>query len=157
MSTTEARTTDTTEERRDGLFGDEEIDPRVPRFGQAITFLVLLAGIGYRQPVVIYAMTAVLVLAVGSRFRIDPYTFLWERSLERVLRPPIRHERAAPHRFATLLNAVLLTAATVVLLTGDLLLGNALAGLAAVLAGLSVATGFCLGCFLYRRLLAGLV
>jgi hypothetical protein len=152
MSTPQARPAETEEDHRGGLLEDERIDPRVARFGQAITFLVLLAGIGYRQPILIYATAALLVLITGSRFRIDPYTVLWEQTLERVLRPPRRYERAAPHRFAQGLNTLLTTVATVTILTGDLLLGNALAGLAAIFAGLGTATGFCFGCVVYRRL-----
>jgi hypothetical protein len=138
------------------LTSEQLIDPRIPRFGQAVTFLLLLAGIGYRLPVVIYAVTAMLLVIVGSRFQVDPPRVLWEHSLERVLRPPRTRTPAAPFRFALLLNTVLLIVATGALLAGEPLLGNAVAGLAAILSGLSVATGFCLGCVLYRRV-AGLL
>lgn len=148
MASRQARVTSTEES---WLTSEHLIDPRAARFGQAITFLVLLAGIGYQQPIVIYAMTALLVGTVGSRFQIEPYHRLWELTLDRVLRPPRRRAPAAPFRFAQLLNAFLLTVASGATLAGRPLLGNALAGLAAILAGLSVTTGFCLGCSLYRR------
>jgi hypothetical protein len=149
MASRQARVTST--DTDSWLESEQLIDPRAPRFGQAITFLLLLAGIGYRQPMLIYAVAALLVGTVGSRFQVEPYHRLWEGTLERVLRPPRQRTRAAPFRFAQLLNACLLVVASGAIIIGRPLLGNALAGLAAILAGLSVTTGFCLGCSLYRR------
>lgn len=126
------------------------VDPRVPRFGQAITTLGLLVAIALQAPVFVYAVAAVLLTAVGSRWRLHPYRFVWRRAVAPAVGPPAEPEPAAPHRFATVLGAVGTTLASAAILAGFPAAGYVLAGAVAVAAGLAATTGFCLGCRMYR-------
>ncbi|WP_254537984.1 DUF4395 family protein [Halomarina litorea] len=93
----------------------------------------------------------VLNLAVLSEWRLDLYGVLWKRAVVPVVGRPAEREPAAPHRFAKLVGAVTTALAGVALLAGLLLVGYAIAGVVAALAGLAAATDVCLGCRLYRQ------
>ena len=127
------------------------VDPRAPRFGQALTALGLVTAIALQIPALVYAVAVVLGAAVLSGWRVDLYATLWKQGAMSVLDPPAEHEPAAPHRFARLLGAVFTAAGSVALLAGLPLVGYVLAGVVAVLAGLAATTGFCLGCRMYRQ------
>ena len=126
------------------------VDPRAPRFGQAITASVLLAGVLLDLPALVFAIAVVLGTAVLSGWRYDLYGVLFKR----VLRPrlePRTPEPATPHRFAKLLGAVGSTVASVLLVVGFPLAGYGIAVAVAAAAGLAATTGFCLGCRMYRQ------
>jgi hypothetical protein len=59
-------------------------------------------------------------------------------------------EDARPPRFANLVGALFLTAATVAYAAGFTTLGAVLGGIVAALALLAAATGFCTGCEAYK-------
>ncbi|WP_440772739.1 DUF4395 domain-containing protein [Natronorubrum sp. DTA28] len=127
------------------------VDPRAPRFGQSITATLLLIGVVFTQPVLVYAVAAILGLAVVSRWRLDPYRLCWEHVVIPILGRPDEPEPAAPHRFAKLLGAVGAGLASVLLVVGLPTVGYAIAAVVALLAGLAATTGFCLGCRMYRQ------
>lgn len=126
------------------------VDPRAPRFGQSITTLGLLSGIVLQAPLFVYAVAAILLTAVVTRWRFHPYSLLWRHVVSAAVDAPAEPEPVAPHRFATLLGAVGTAAASAALLLGVPTVGYVLAGAIAVAAGLSAVTGFCLGCRMYR-------
>jgi hypothetical protein len=138
------------------------VDPRQPRFGQAVTGGALLVAYLGDWPAVIPVIAAVLAGAslLGPRANVYAYAF---RGVKRVLRlgPPPELEEAGPPRFANTVGFVFLTVATVAAFafTPPLLGGWVAWGLALVvsaLALLAAATGLCVGCELYvlaRRVL----
>ncbi|MFB6352583.1 MAG: DUF4395 domain-containing protein [Halobacteriales archaeon] len=126
------------------------VDPRAPRFGQSITALGLLAGIASQTPAFVFAVALVLNTAVWSRWRVHPYSIAWRHVVAPVVGAPDEPEPAAPHRFATLVGAAGTLAASAALLAGFPVVGYAFAGAIAAAAGLGAATGFCLGCYMYR-------
>lgn len=126
------------------------VDPRAPRFGQAITATLLLIGVAFRQPLAVYAVAAILGASVASRWRIDLYGTLW-RSVQQVVGPPDEREPAAPHRFAKLLGAAGTLLASVLLLAGGPAVGYAIAGVVAAVAGFSAVSGVCIGCRFYQQ------
>lgn len=129
--------------------GVARVDPRAPRFGQTITASGLALGIVLGSAVPIYAVAAILLTAVLSRWRYDPYGVVWRHLVvPRIGR--VEPEPAAPHRFAKLLGAVGTALASALLLVGLSVAGFAIAGLVAVAAGLAATTGICLGCRMYR-------
>lgn len=144
-----ATNTATANERRTGGEDLPAVDPRAPRFGQAITATVLAAGIGFQAPMLVYAVAAILLASALTGWRVDLYGFLWRRVVLRFVEP-MAPEPAAPHRFAKLVGAVGTGLATILLLGGVVLPGYLLAGAVAVAAGLAASTGFCLGCRMYR-------
>lgn len=126
------------------------VDPRVPRFGQTITTLGLVAGLVLQAPVLVYAVAAILLTAVVSRWRFHPYSLLWRTIVSPAVDDPDEPEPAAPHRFATVLGAVGTTIASAALLLGFSTVGYVFAGAVAAAAGLAAVTGYCLGCHMYR-------
>lgn len=134
------------------------VDPRAPRFGQAITATGLVLGIALREPLFVVAVAVVLAVSFLSGWRLDLYGFLWRNAVLPVVGPPAEREPAAPHRFAKLMGAGFTVLASAALLGASLvdeptlaLAGYAVAGLVAALAGLAAATDICLGCKMYQQ------
>lgn len=126
------------------------VDPRAPRFGQAITATGLLLGVVLDLPLLIYGVAAVLVTAVATQWRIDLYGMLFTRLVEPVLESS-HPESATPHRFAKVVGAVGSGLATIVIVAGFPFVGYGVALLIVVPAALGATTGFCLGCHMYRQ------
>ncbi|WP_332898972.1 DUF4395 domain-containing protein [Haladaptatus sp. CMSO5] len=127
------------------------VDPRAPRFGQAITATVLTAGVVLAEPLFIYAIAAILGMALLSGWRLDLYGFSWRTVMIPLVGPPERREPAAPHRFAKLMGAGFTVLASALLLAGVPLAAYLLAGMVAVLAGVAATTGLCIGCRMYQQ------
>ncbi|MFD1512587.1 DUF4395 family protein [Halomarina rubra] len=126
------------------------VDPRAPRFGQALTASGMVLGIAL-TPAFVYAVATVLVLAVVSGWRVDAYATLWRRGMLPLVGRPADREPAAPHRFARLVGAGMTLLASLAFLAGFALVGSVLAAVVAVLAGLAAVTGICVGCRFYRQ------
>lgn len=132
-----------------------EVDPRAPRFGQALTVTLLLLAVALGEPLVIAVTAALLVVPVATLWRVDPYAWLW-RGLRAsgAVGPPDHTESSSPHRFARLVGAVFLSVATAMLLLDGVILAYLVAGVVLVLAALAATTGFCLGCRMYEQVAA---
>lgn len=126
------------------------VDPRAPRFGQAVTASGLLLGIVLQAPAFIFAIGLILNTAVWSRWRLHPYSLVWKNAVAPAIDAPEEAEPASPHRFATLVGAVGTVLASLVILAGFPFAGYVIAGAIAAAAGLGATTGFCLGCHMYR-------
>ncbi len=125
------------------------IDPRGPRFNQAVLTVGLLAGFVVDARVVIPVFA--LVLFAGAAFGSDYGPAL--RFFKEVIRPrldaPSFLEDPRPPRFAAAVGVVFLAGASVALLVGATGLAWALALVVAALAGLAATTGICVGCEIY--------
>lgn len=131
----------------------DSVDPRAPRFGQAITGTLTAGGVVLQEPGLIAVVAVILGLSVLSNWRLDTYAVLWRRVMLPVLGPPEGRETAAPHRFAKVVGAAFTIVATPLTLLGGsiALVGFALAGMVSILALLGATTGFCLGCRMYQE------
>jgi hypothetical protein len=136
----------------------DRVDPRAPRFGQAITAVLALGGVALQETVLVSVLAVLLVVPVLSRWRVDPYGFLWRSVARRVTDSPDTTESAIPHRFARVLGATVTTGASALLVgagasgVGSLALaGYGLVAVVGVLAALSATTGLCVGCRMYRQ------
>jgi hypothetical protein len=94
------------------------------------------------------------VLALGTA---DPRLALFQHFYHRVLkrrvvRPDLREEEPAPHRFAQGVGATFLLAGAIAMWAGAPVVGWVLAWLVAVLAAVNLFFGFCAGCFVYYQL-----
>ncbi len=125
------------------------IDPRGPRFNQAILASALLAGFVAQVWVVVPIFAVVLFLGAAFGARYGPFLRLFADVIKPRLAPPTEWEDPRPPRFAATVGVVFLTAATVAFLAGATTLGWTLSLIVAALAALSVATGICVGCELY--------
>ncbi len=131
------------------------IDPRGPRFNQAVLASALLIGFVFDWKLVVPLFAVVLLLGAAFGPRYGPFLRLYAEVIKPRLAPPKELEDPRPPRFASTVGVIFLGAATVSFAAGASTLGWALALLVAVLAGLSATTGICVGCemwlFVARR------
>jgi hypothetical protein len=127
----------------------EVIDSRAPRFNQATIGLLsaLAVATGWWWLLAALGTQLVVGLTVGRRFCL-PCLAYFELVQPRFGEGPL--EDARPPRFANLVGAVFLSAATVFYADGLGVAGAVLGALVAGLALLAAATGFCTGCEAYK-------
>ncbi len=125
------------------------IDPRGPRFNQAVVATALLAGYLADWPVVAPVVAVVLLLGAAFGPRYGPFLRLYAAVVQPRLRPPAELEDPRPPRFAAAVGVLFLAAATAAFAAGAPGPGWALALVVAALAGLAAVTGLCVGCELY--------
>jgi hypothetical protein len=118
------------------------IDSRAPRFNQATigALAAVAVATGWWWLLVILAGQLLIGLTLGRRFCLPCLAYF------ELVQPRFgegRLEDARPPRFANLVGAVFLAAATAAYAAGFELLGVILGGLVAGLALLAAATGFC--------------
>jgi hypothetical protein len=133
----------------DAMVAPPPIDPRGPRFNQAVLATALLAGfLGDWRPVVpIFALVLLAGAALGPKY--GPFLALYGKVIRPRLGPPREMEDPRPPRFAASVGVVFLTAGTVAFLAGSSVVGWGLALIVAALAALSAVTGICVGCEMY--------
>lgn len=125
------------------------IDPRGPRFNQAVLTVVLLAGFvaDARWVVPLFAGVLFLGAAFGPRF--GPFLRLYGSMIRPRLAPPTYLEDPRPPRFAATVGVVFLSAGSLAFAGGVPVLGWAASLTVAALAGLAATTGVCVGCELW--------
>jgi hypothetical protein len=131
----------------------EQIDPRGPRFGGAITTVVLalaLVLIGTTAGTVLIAWQT-LVFALGAivGLQAQPYGIVFRRLIRPRLAPPSEMEDAAPPRFAQAVGLAFLVVALVASLLGVTVVATVAVAFALAAAFLNAAFDFCLGCEMY--------
>ncbi|MGH9286438.1 MAG: DUF4395 domain-containing protein, partial [Acidimicrobiales bacterium] len=119
------------------------IDPRGPRFNQAVLTVALLGGFLADAKVVVPVMAVVLALGAIFGPRYGPFLRLYAEAVRPRLAPPSSLEDPRPPRFAAAVGVGFLGAAVVAFVAGAGGLGWALALVVAALAGLSAVTGIC--------------
>ena len=128
------------------------IDPRGPRFNQAVLAVALLAGLlaDWRPVVPLFAVVLLLGAAFGPRY--GPFLRLYADVIRPRLSPPTVLEDPRPPRFAAAVGVLFLSAASLAFLAGASAVGWTLALVVAALAGLAAVTGLCVGCEIYLLL-----
>ena len=131
------------------------IDPRGPRFNQAVLTVALLAGFVFDARWVPALFAAVLFLGAAFGPRYGPVLRLYADVIRPRLGAPKELEDPRPPRFAAAVGVAFLLAATVAFGAGVVGSGWVLSLVVAGLAGLAATTGICVGCevwlFLARR------
>lgn len=132
-----------------------QIDPRGPRFGAAVTTVVLAAVLVAQSPWLLAVQAVVFAFGTAGS---SPYGLVYRRFVRPRLGPPAELEDAAPPRFAQAVGLGFAVVGLVGFAAGitPLALGATAAALLA--AFLNAAFGFCLGCEMYlliRRLQPG--
>jgi Domain of unknown function (DUF4395) len=125
------------------------IDARAPRFGAAITTLVLavvlLTGSGW----LLFAQMLVFAIGALAGLRYAPYGLLYRYLVRPRLGPSSRTEAEAPPRFAQGVGMVIAGIGCVGFTAGATVVGMAFAALALAAAFLNAAFNLCLGCHMY--------
>jgi tellurite resistance protein len=125
------------------------IDRQAPRFNQAVTGLVALAGVLFGWPLAWALMALQLLIGVtlGRRFCLPCLAYFM------VVQPRFGEgplEDARPPRLANMVGIAFLGSAAAAWWLGAETAGTVLGAVVAALALLAAATGFCAGCELYR-------
>lgn len=134
-------------------WSERDIDVRGPRFGAAITTVVLAAAIvvqGTVGTVLLAWQVLAFAIATFAGLRWSPYGNLFRAVKRRFdLGPPPETEPEGPPRFAQLCGLVFAGGGLVAVLAGAELLGWILVGIVLALSSLLAFTGLCVGCELY--------
>ena len=128
-----------------------QIDPRGPRFGAAVTTVVLAAVLLTGSGLLLALQAVVFALGAISISR-QPYGVLYRRLVRPRLAPPRELEDAAPPQFAQAVGLAFAVIGSVGYLAGVPVLGAIATGFALAAAFLNAAFGFCLGCEIYLLL-----
>jgi Domain of unknown function (DUF4395) len=125
------------------------IDTRAPRFNQAVIGVVSLVAVvgGWWWLLALLAVQLAVGLTLGRRYCLPCLAYF---ELVQPVFGEGRLEDARPPRFANMVGAAFLTAASSAYLLDAPALGAALGTLVAALALLASATGFCAGCEAYK-------
>jgi hypothetical protein len=125
------------------------IDSRAPRFNQAVIGALSVVAVvtGWWWLFALLAAQLVIGLTLGRRYCLPCLAYF---ELVQPLFGEGTLEDARPPRFANMVGATFLAAASVSYLLGAYAAGLALGALVAVLALLAAATGFCAGCEAYK-------
>ena len=125
------------------------IDARAPRFNQAVIGILSLVAVtvGPWWLLALLAIQLIVGLTLGRRWCLQCLAY-FELVQPRFGEGPL--EDARPPRFANLVGAVFLSAASLAFLAGWDGLGTGLGSLVAGLALLASITGFCAGCEMYK-------
>jgi hypothetical protein len=125
------------------------IDARGPRFGAAITTvvlaIVLITGSGW----LLFAQTLVFAIGALAGLRYAPYAFLYRHLVRPRLGPPSRMEAETPPRFAQGVGMVIAGIGSIGFAAGSATAGLAFAALALAAAFLNAVFDLCLGCHMY--------
>jgi len=131
----------------------QQIDPRGPRFGAAITTVVLaVALLVAPSPLATTLLTIqTVVFAIGAFIGLpaQPYGKIFAKFIRPRLAAPSELEDVAPPQFAQLVGFGFAIVAWVALLTHVIVVAQIAIGLALAAAFLNAAFGFCLGCEMY--------
>lgn len=125
------------------------IDARAPRFNQAVVGLVALLAVTVGPWWLLALLSAQLLvgLTLGRRFCLPCLAYF------ELVQPRLgegRLEDARPPRFANMVGAAFLGAASLAFTAGWDAAGTVLGALVAALALLAAGTGFCVGCEAYK-------
>jgi len=129
------------------------VDPRGPRFGAAVTTVVLAVALvlmGTTAGTVLVAwQTIVFALGALVGLQAQPYGIVFRRLVRPRLSPPAELEDAAPPRFAQAVGLLFMVVALIALLAGATPVATVAVALALAAAFLNAAFNFCLGCEMY--------
>ena len=126
-----------------------DIDVRGPRFGAAVTTVVLavvlITGSAW---LLAWQLLAFALGAAGGVTR-SPYGWLFRKAVRPRLGPPTEFEAPQPPQFAQAVGLAFAVVGLVGYTAGPQWLGLAATGAALAAAFLNAAFGYCLGCELY--------
>ena len=123
-----------------------EIDPRGPRFGAAVTSVVLAVVLLTGSAWLLAAQAVVFGLGALGR---SPYQTLFKHYVRPRLAPPTELEDEAPPRFAQVVGLAFAVGGVLSLAAGATTAGLVLTAAALVAALLNASIGLCLGCEVY--------
>lgn len=129
-----------------------EIDVRGPRFGAALTTVVLAVVLITGSGSLLAGQAAVFAVGAAAGVQNSPYGWVYRTLIRPRIGPPPATEDAAPPRFAQAVGLVFALVGVVGYLVGPGWLGPAATACALAAAFLNAAFAYCLGCEMYLLL-----
>ncbi|GAA0629773.1 DUF4395 domain-containing protein [Streptomyces thermocarboxydovorans] len=132
-----------------------DIDARGPRFGAAVTTVVLAVVMITGSVWLLAWQTLAFACGAAGGVGRSPYGWLFRKAVRPRLGPPTEFEAPQPPRFAQAVGLVFAVTALIGFTAGPGWLGLAATGAALAAAFLNAVFGYCLGCEMYllmRRL-----
>ncbi|MEU9206445.1 DUF4395 domain-containing protein [Streptomyces sp. NPDC048415] len=126
-----------------------DIDVRGPRFGAAVTTVVLAAVLITGSVWVLAWQTLAFALGASGGVARSPYGWLFRKAVRPRLGPPTEFEAPQPPQFAQAVGLVFAVVGLIGYTAGPQWLGLAATGCALAAAFLNAAFGYCLGCEMY--------
>ncbi|MET8022737.1 DUF4395 domain-containing protein [Streptomyces avermitilis] len=126
-----------------------DIDVRGPRFGAAVTTVVLAVVLITGSAWLLAWQTLAFALGAAGGVARSPYGWLFRKVVRPRLEPPTEFEAPDPPRFAQTVGLGFAAVGLVGYTVGPLWLGLVATGCALAAAFLNAAFGYCLGCELY--------
>src|SRR5262249_26025420 len=126
-----------------------DIDARGPRFGAAVTTVVLAAVLVTGSAWLLAWQLLVFALGAAGGVTRAPYGWLFRRFVRPRIGPPTEFEAPQPPQFAQAVGLVFAALGLVGYVAGWQWLAFAATGAALAAAFLNAAFGYCLGCELY--------
>ena len=132
------------------------VDVNVPRFNQAVVAVLTALAFLLDAPWMVAITAGILAVSYVGGATFAVFTQLYVRALRPRLDPdgPSELEPAAPPRFAQLVGALFLIAASVAFSVGLTAAGWSLTLVVTALAALAATTRICVGCLLYEKAIA---
>ncbi|MEU0642630.1 DUF4395 domain-containing protein [Streptomyces umbrinus] len=132
-----------------------DIDARGPRFGAAVTTVVLAVVLITGSVWLLAWQTLAFALGAAGGAARSPYGWLFRKAVRPRIGPPTEFEAPEPPRFAQAVGFAFAAVGLIGYGVGPEWLGLAATGAALAAAFLNAAFGYCLGCEMYllvRRL-----
>lgn len=126
-----------------------DIDVRGPRFGAAVTTVVLAVALITGSGWLLAWQTFAFALGAAGGVGRSPYGWVFRTLVRPRIGPPTEFEAPEPPRFAQAVGLVFATAGLVGFTVGPEWLGLAATGAALAAAFLNAVFGYCLGCEMY--------
>jgi hypothetical protein len=126
-----------------------DIDVRGPRFGAAVTTVVLAVVLITGSAWLLAWQTFAFALGAASGVASSPYGRVFRTLVRPRIGPPTEFEAPEPPRFAQAVGLVFAAVGLVGLTVGPEWLGLAATGAALAAAFLNAVFGYCLGCEMY--------
>ena len=129
------------------------VDERAARLVATGVVTMAVAAIALRAPVLIALLALGFVARVASGPRFSPLALIVTRVIVPRLDGPARPVPGPPKRFAQAIGVVFSVTALTLVVAGAETAGYAVLGALVVAASLEAFAGFCLGCWMFGRLM----
>lgn len=131
----------------------KQIDPRGPRFGAAITTVIVAVSLITLPSTTTYILLLLQAVAHGLGAFIglsaQPYGILYRKLVAPRLPKPTELESEAPPKFAQLVGFIFAVGALLALVLGQTSVAQVIVALHLAASFLNAAFNFCLGCQMY--------
>jgi hypothetical protein len=126
-----------------------DIDVRGPRFGAAVTSVVLAVTLITGSVWLLAWQTLAFALGAAGGVTRSPYGWVFRKAVRPRLGPPTEFESPEPPRFAQAVGLAFAAVGLIGWIVGPAWLGSAATACALGAAFLNAAFGYCLGCEMY--------